>query len=455
MISKAIKATLRKASRKSVEDTYGHLKTHIKSKKWIGTTNRYRLKCTAALFKDTQPGKGVNSRNLAQYIAASAPLHCADGWSVLGRAIDSHSRGDFDASRHLAYYAELRAALSLLAAEGIGIFDDRHFIIKTPTDCAHIGSLPKAGRRSHLGTHYIAWAVLEHWSDLRRSAELLGKIVSAGGFSLVEWLSNFDTGPSFHPIGSRWLKTWGLDLRRLSDDREARNEASYRPSRLSSKNSVDALATSDFVHSMWALYEPSSHSAFEVLDRHLLRLTLEEAFEGTTGNSAQKDPVAFKEKVSAMLKGLGFEDARHKEWLNFLIRNLDSHDPTMLREAKQLTDIQDDRYHLQVISRAALLLRVATGGCGSLLRETGLRKDELKFWWAALGEDRGLWDSNEEPTEFTDLWADVEVALEGMGKWRTDNMASDPSMARWREERANDISILGGCERIALWGLDL
>lgn len=111
MISKAIKATLRKASRKSVEDTYGHLKTHIKSKKWIGTTNRYRLKCTVALFKDTQPGKGINSRNLAQYIAASAPLHCADGWSVLGRAIDSHSRGDFDASRHLAYYAELRAAL--------------------------------------------------------------------------------------------------------------------------------------------------------------------------------------------------------------------------------------------------------------------------------------------------------------------------------------------------------
>jgi hypothetical protein len=206
---------------------------------------------------------------------------------------------------------------------------------------------------------------------------------------------------------------------------------------------------------MWALYEPSSHSAFEVLDRHLLRLTLEEAFEGTTGNSAQKDPVTFKEKVSAMLKALGFEDARHKEWLNFLIRNLDSHDPTMLREAKQLTDIQDDRYHLQVISRAALLLRVATGGCGSLLRETGLGKHELKFWWAALGEDRGLWDSNEEPTEFTDLWADVEVSLEGRGKWRTDNMASDPSMARWREERANDISILGGCERIALWGLDL
>ena len=120
---------------------------------------------------------------------------------MLGRAIDCHSRGDFDASRHLAYYAELRAALSLLAAEGVGIFDDRHFIINTPKDCLHIGALPRAGRRSDLGTHYFAWAALEHWSDLRRSVELLGKIISASGFALVDWLDNFGTGPG---IPANW-----------------------------------------------------------------------------------------------------------------------------------------------------------------------------------------------------------------------------------------------------------
>ena len=146
-MDKLVKATLRKASRKSVEEVLPQLKRYFKLNKWLGNNNRYLVNVTKLLFEDTQPGRAIKHRHLAQYIAASAPLHCADGWSLLGRSIDCHSRGDTDAARHFAYYAELRAAMSLLAVEGVGIFSDRHFVVRTPTDCPHIGSLPRAGRR--------------------------------------------------------------------------------------------------------------------------------------------------------------------------------------------------------------------------------------------------------------------------------------------------------------------
>jgi hypothetical protein len=78
----------------------------------------------------------VLCRHLAQYIAASSILHCADGWSYLGRAINCLLKGDPHRVVHLAYYAELRAALSLLASEAIGVFSRNNFVIDAPDPSA-------------------------------------------------------------------------------------------------------------------------------------------------------------------------------------------------------------------------------------------------------------------------------------------------------------------------------
>jgi hypothetical protein len=454
-MQKIVKASLRRASRKSVEDAYTLLRPNIEAHRWIGKQNRYRRRPTDFLFKDTQPGQTVNGRHLAQYIAASAPLHCADGWSFLGRAVDCHGAGDFDAARHLGYYAELRAALSILAAEGVGIFDDRHFVVETSTTCLLVGSAPKAGRKGGLRTHFVAWAALEHWADLRRSAGLLGQIISVAGLSLAQWVENFQTSPSFHPVGSRWLKTWGLDLEQMSDDREARNEASYRPSHLVSTNPLDSLAASDFICSLWKLCEPAGGSRFELLDQHLLRITLEELFEGTTGRTAQQVGQAFRSGLSTMLSRSGLGESSQAEWLRFFTRNSQPDDPPVVVAARKLTDINDPEHHIQVISRAMLLLRIATGGCGRLLREAQLDRDLLKFWWARLGEERGLFDAHSEPGELIDLWADIENAVREVQIWRESNVGSNPSFSKWRQDRASEMSVLGGCERVALWGLGL
>jgi len=79
------------------------------------------------------------------YVAVSAPLHCADGWSFLGRAVAAILLGDATAARHLGYYAELRAAMSLMAAHGVGIFNRTHFVVVTADDCRLVpqGSWPQ------------------------------------------------------------------------------------------------------------------------------------------------------------------------------------------------------------------------------------------------------------------------------------------------------------------------
>jgi hypothetical protein len=426
----------------------GRLASHIRRGRWLGNNNIYRTNCIQVLEK---PRRGqvrpINHRHLSEYIAASAPIHCTDGWSFLGRAIDCHAQGDPEAARHLSYYAELRGAMSLLAAEGIGIFSGRHFVLESPLRCEPL----KRG-----GTHAVAWLALEHWAGLKRSTELLATIIEPGGISLAEWLEAFPGArPTWQPLGSEWLKTWGLDLRRLSDDRDARNEASYRPTCLSARVFLDVLDSSRFMRSLWTICEPSTPSRFELLDRHLLRLSLEEAFEAVTGKKAKDDPFEFGRRIEAMLAAVAPSGLPMSEWRRFLTRNVQPDDPTLTIEASGTVTPRNPRHHIQVLARAALLLRMATGACGLLLREVGFGCSELEFWWKSIGEERGLWEPGNEPDQLPDLWADVEVALDGILQWEMSNSEADVSYARWRRERPYAICVLGECERIALWGLGL
>jgi hypothetical protein len=441
------KRPLQKASSRAIRQCFSAISVHLVNNRWIGKSNRYRNATIEKLKRDTRQNRNVNHRHLAQYIAASAPLHCADGWTYLGRAIDCHSRGDSDSARHLAYYAELRAALSLLGTEGIGIFSNRHFVVSTPKNCKRVG-----GKN---GTHTVVWHALKRWAQLPRAGDLFARSIVVNGMKLREWNDHFRSGASLQPTGSHWLQVWGMDLQHFSDDQEARNESSYRPTRINVRTPLGAPQSADFISGLWSLCEPSGQSRFEKLDRHLLRLTLEHTFKGSTGKSHSADPAQFKKNVSDMLQQLILGDAARKDWEKFFTRQIEADDPIVLTEAKLTDPIDNPRQHLQMISRASLLLRVATGACSGILSEIGVSASDLKFWWSALGSDRGLWDVAGEPLNLTDLWADVDSAINGIREWRVAAAGGDNSIARWWRDRSYEISILGGCERIALWGLGL
>ena len=191
---------VRVASRQALLSNFISASTHLQHGRWIDVSNRYRADATKKLRDDARSGRPVDDADLGEYIAASAPLHCADGWSFLGRALVCHSRGDGDAARHLAYYAELRAAVSLLASEGIGIFNDQHYLIDNSGHCQRLYGP---------GTHEIAWQTLDFWGSLAQSTTLLAAVLSSAGLPLSDCLDDFGARSSVRPIGGDWLNVWG------------------------------------------------------------------------------------------------------------------------------------------------------------------------------------------------------------------------------------------------------
>lgn len=434
---------LRQASAKYIQDTFGRLDSHFANSEWLATNNLYLTDCIQALVDHTQPGGKIKGDDLSEYIAVSAILHCADGWSLIGRAIDAHASCDSSTTIHLAYYAELRAAMALLAAEGIGVFDNRHFIVTESGKCKQF--IKKSG------THKIAWLALEYWSGLESSSLLLRQTIQPGGIPLGEWLDAFGAGTASRSIGRKWLKTWGLDLKRLSEgkDRNARNHSSYRPTRLNKGVSLNAIESSTFVRHLWALCEPSNSSRFDSLDRHLLRLSLELAY------NAAPMLDTFKDKISNMLNYVMPTSPLIDQWRDFLIRATQPDDAMLIIDASGTASLGQIRHHLQVLSRAFLLLRVASGACAQLLQNVFPKKAKLEFWWKSLGEERGLWPSGDEPSDLTELWSDIDEALVDLREWENTNQSLPPSFHKWHFDLSYQISVLAKCERIALWGLGL
>src|ERR1700722_668599 len=117
-LSAANQSVIHKLSRSDVEKTLAGLRRFTRGSMWIGKNNRYSTDTIGKIKNDVRSNR-INVRNLSQYIVASCLLHSTDGWSYLGKAILALMRGDPHRSRHLAYYAELRAAMSILASEGI------------------------------------------------------------------------------------------------------------------------------------------------------------------------------------------------------------------------------------------------------------------------------------------------------------------------------------------------
>jgi len=437
---------LNSSSPRAVSDSFGGLASELAACRWISCANRYRDDLVSKISQDFRRGS-LSHSDLVTYIAASAPLHCVDGWSFLGRALHAHTVGDSHISRHLAYYAELRAATCILASQGVGVFGNQHFIVNGNGSCQWIPS--------RCGTHEMAWLGIQHWASGSSSADVLADIVHPGGIPLREWLNAFNGLTSWRPVGEKWLTTWGLDLRHFSQDRNARNEAAYRPTGVRTSGPLPTVQTCEFVRNLWAAYEPGPHSGFERLDSHLLRRALEIAYQAIHRMSHETDLALYRTRVERMLEALSLDVNLKERWKHFLMRSTEPQDTALLRLAQKQPDLKSAEYHVQVISRAALLLRVATGVSAGLLAANQVCFDDLKFWWSSLAVERGFWGSESEPISVTDLWRDVEDATTTIGDWEDSNGPSDPPLAQFRASCAAEMSLLGNCELIGLWGLEV
>jgi hypothetical protein len=432
-------------SRSAVETVFGSVAKNLNGKYWIPSSNHYFNDC---VNKINQPP--IKSNELAEYIAASVVLHCFDGWAYLGRAIDCHNRGDKDNARHLAYYAELRASISILAAEGIGVFDKKHFVIESNNSCKLIPS-------NNVGTHGITWRFLDWLSNDSQWRDLIYEIIQPDGKSLKDWLTGFGVSPA--PVAQQWLNDWGLDIKRLADDRDARNESSYRPTRLKNRKALNVEEAHEFITNLWNSLEPDSPVSlrFKQLDRFLLRRILEVSFRGQTGKTHLSDKSGFSNRIKSLLLKLNFTPPYSTELFDFFTRKKEPQDPFFLQQAEKKDAVDSPLHHMQVIGRALLMLRLSSSMSSRLISFHSIKRKNIEFWIEKLGEEIGLWDKNAPPAELIDLWQDIKVVLEELEIKKSKGGYKKPSsFYQWREkENINAISLMGSLERVGLWGLGI
>jgi hypothetical protein len=451
-LSQIAKNLLNTAAQAPIEAALLDVRGRWTDQRWLSKSNRYRRNYTKRLRSDALHPHMLRHADLREYIAASVLTHCADGWSYLGRAFHAHLRGDRDCCRHLAYYAELRAAMGVLASGGIGVFNDRHVVVDARGRCHVVKGL---------GTHDFTWQALQHWGSTGAARDLVLAAISPGGIPLRDWLSAFAVLPGGQTaLTTNWLVTWGLDLKRFSEDRDARNESSYRPTAFLSPGAPALTDALRFVTEFWQLNDPSGVLAFASLDRHLLRESIAVAFRSMHGRNRTvlQARQQFKHCVRSMLGNLGFAPVGLPvdEWQTFLSYEADNQPRLLIEDARSHARALHLDHPRQVMARAALLLRVASGVARSGLRSLpNVNAADLAFWWSAFGEGRCLWDCGDRPQDFFDLWADVADALQDVEAWRAGLGDQQPSYALLWREQPGSAACLESCERVALWGFGL
>ena len=421
---------------------------------WLADSNPYRNKGKRRgenKLRSDLSKRSVGS-DLSEYIGVSAPVHSMDGWSLLGRSITCLLRGDPYNAVHFAYYAELRAALAILASQGIGVFNAPHCVVDSSGSCRIVEALDE--EEQHIGNHQWTWLAFKWWTQEPRAVDLLRKAVIPGKDPLGIWVDAMrKAGFALREVGAEWLSMWGIDIGRCLADREARNATSYWPSSINPWDPRTIVEDYKVVSNLWSPLEPSFEARFAELDRHLLRIVLLEGYFGSTGErkTSKVGRAGLQAEVEHILSNMGMQASAGQFWRKFL-SDTDVEMPEVIQMANGKSKVGKKGHVVEVMSRATMLLRLATGASANLLFEAGITREDLDFWVQGVGTVRGIWHPKDAPEELIDLWADVDSVLQQM-EFHVDS-DSPSTRAVWQEE-SKGLAILGECERAALWGLGL
>lgn len=376
-------------------------------------------------------------------VAAAGPNHCIDGWSYASRALSAVLAGDGHAARHLAYYAQLRAGLSILSNLGIGIFNRTNFVITAAGAIVRLDTSPARRQNAPgMGTHAIVWDALKEWALGVQTSRTFLKLVRIRGTSLKECLDAIWPGIPATGAATTLIEAWGVDLRRGKDEHKYRNISSYAPQAM---NPLGTTAPEGlrFVQGFWNLFEPTSGSSFDNLDRFLLRSLLLKQHR-TIANNQDYANGAIASRYNELPAAI-----RSLASLEFLTNTQQPRSPELLQRANTKSQ---PAQATEMLARAFLLLRAATAFTQTSFVEAGLSCNggDLRSWIDPWAEARGFWSPKNPLADPIDLWADVELALIDF----LDSMDPEPeSMNDWMARSAKGLPTVYEAERVGVWSL--
>lgn len=408
----------------SIEIT-DHFKSQIEEASREATKNI--LSSMSSLFEENKLFD-VTDKNSKEYIVASSLSHLKDAWSYFGQSINAILKNDTSLSKHLSYYSELRSSLSLMATEGIAIYNDEHYYIDKYENVQQFTR--ESGSMNKLGTHQMIWVSLDAWSMLPKSRELLEKIIHIEGKSLKEWIEACDY-TKWSGLSHEIYKNIGIDLKYIAHDREMRNSVSYSPIDTFMRTcSIESNV--EFILKLWDLLEPNfKKTDFSILKKSISLIGCEDpsyAIDTLIENNSLKE--AIKEYLSEQ-ENMVFEKS------SIVHENLND-------------ALNDPENHLQMLGRAFLLLRVATGSVKLLLKDANIEFSDISFWSEKILDEYGLVKNKNELDSYSDMWMDVE---EGAIQQISDN-DTNTDFFTLKQELSYPFLLLSETQRPLLWGIE-
>ena len=411
---------------------------------WLGANHRAQfgrfLRNNGADLQDYRWfSRQYTPRELAETLAAVGPNHCMDGWSYLARSIDALLHGSPHSSRHLAYYAQLRAAKSILALSGIGVFNTLNFALRSNGGLLRLENVSPSTRG--VGTHKAVWDSIHAWSQQSALSEQFLRSITIAGVSFFDCVQSIWPSAPAGALVYELVHAWGIDLRRAGEDRDARNTSSYTPHLLNPISS-DIAQRLALIQALWNALEPSGGDGFAALDRHLLRHVLQRNHQ----RISPRNP--FSAGAIARRYDQLHPLVQPRVSLDFLLGNDDPNDPPIVAQAKSRSLATGEG----MICRALLLLRAATGVARRAFVDAGFTplENHIAEWMAITGEERGFWNATTPPAQMADLWAEIQNAIDDL----VSSISSNPSTQYdWIGSAAPTVRYLSQAERACMWGM--
>jgi len=317
-------------------------------------------------------------------VAAEQVGHMLDGWRFLSSSLYACLTNSPSNVIHYAYYAELRAAFSLMAATGLRVrYKDSYYL--DPSGAAHpLGTW---------STHDCVWKV---WPEWLKRQDVIDRFLESFKFHPVISLRDLMAALNSH-VGSAVFKSWGLDILAPLSDHDHRNNASYQSTVVTQDQADLSEETMIRFRKAWDLMLPGGNSLR--FDESLSAYLLYKALESRTGVSDTTDLLNLP-MYDRVAESLSRQFGVSKSYFFDVVRNN--------AESFELFDLASDQSDASdnVLMRALFLLRVASAFVSVGVPSAGAARDRLKGWLERVG----LW-SRAQGGMVADLAQDFEDAL--------------------------------------------
>jgi len=448
---------IKNISRDAVVDGVKNIKRYyLPSEKLLSDRNPLITNATKSVWKhaDSRTSYRIKQSKINSFLAASSLAHMLDGWMYLSQGFNSVLAGDEATAIHLTYYAELRSAMSILATEGLGVFSDKHLgafsnvtNLEFPSNYYKGSSTASSYKQPKISTHQFVWSAMEKWTNsaYKPNIEIL-KVFKVNGknfYELTEYFHPTTAGSTLLSVNivKAWLKEWCLDIQLYRNDREIRNEVSYRPQNIDKfRSRIDFKSILNDLNKYWLIISPSNTDKFGLLDRYLLR-KLYDSLYGRLGTSTPKIDLI----RNAFIQN-GINDETLFGFLDFQPPYLNDHSIFTQANNRATTS-------LPILARATLLLRISVGLVSQLFKDGGIAGNELNFVWDKYGINGGFWENNNQPTDFSNLWFDIQPSIDELiTNINSPGLNNTPISLKQKNYEA--MAYFGQINRASLWGID-